>query len=81
MLSLTCESKCIKTANVGENWENLYVVDGMPSFSKVQGIPALNDPLNGSILPANMTNADGSDKNTHAHTKVEKNFNYTVSGK
>lgn len=37
------------------------VVDGMPSLSRVQCIPAPSDPLNGHILPANTSNADKAD--------------------
>lgn len=39
-----------------------HEADGMPLLSKEQGISAPSDPLNGCILPANMTNADEADK-------------------
>lgn len=44
----------------GEGCER--VADGMPLLSKEQDISAPSDPLNGCILPANMTNADEADK-------------------
>lgn len=63
MWSPTHEGKSIKTANVGTKGEGCErVADGMPLLSKEQGISAPSDPLNGCILPANMTNADEADK-------------------
>lgn len=40
----------------------ISVADDMPLLGKVQCIPAPSDPLNGCILPANITNVEEADE-------------------